>query len=91
MQDEEDETEHLPLRLGVTVVLPSLTETEISRSVAGFMAASGRPATNARACGAVPAGVCGEARLRILESDGSRARAALAPDGAEGAAKSAYV
>jgi small subunit ribosomal protein S12 len=72
MQDEEDETEHLPLRLGVTVVLPSLTETEISRSVAGFMAASGRPATNARACGAVPAGVRGEARLRILGSDGSR-------------------
>jgi small subunit ribosomal protein S12 len=67
MQDEEDETEHLPLRLGVTVVLPSLTETEISRSVAGFMAASGRPATNARACGAVPAGVCGEARLRFSE------------------------
>jgi hypothetical protein len=33
MQDEEDETDHLPLRLGDTVVAPSLKETEISRCV----------------------------------------------------------
>ena len=83
MQDEEDETEHLPLRLGVTVVLPSLTETEISRAVAGIMAASGRPATNARARGAVPAGSPEGRGLRVLCRVKARKR--------EGAAKSAYV
>jgi hypothetical protein len=47
MQDEEDETDHLPLRLGDTVVVPNLRKLKISRFSAGFMAALGRPATNA--------------------------------------------
>jgi small subunit ribosomal protein S12 len=45
MQDEEDETDHLPLRLGDTVVLPSLRKLKISRRGAGFYGGL-RPASN---------------------------------------------
>ncbi len=47
MQDEEDETDHLPLRLGDTVVISNLRKLKISRLIAGFMAAPGWPALNA--------------------------------------------
>jgi len=65
MQDEEDETEHLPLRLGATVVIPSHRKLKISRFSAGLW----RPQAgqqNARARGVVPA-ECPEGRCAFSD------------------------
>jgi hypothetical protein len=63
MQDEEDETEHQPEWLGVTVVLPSLKELQISRR--GGIYGGLRPASNqcvsARRCALGRAGMGGGA------------------------------
>jgi small subunit ribosomal protein S12 len=70
MQDEEDETEHLPLRLGATVVIPSHRKLKISRFSAGLWRpqAGQQKCTSARRCARrMPGGAVARSRIEAQE------------------------